>query len=181
MPEIVSPQRIKVAFDHRVFAVQRFGGVSRYFARLSEHLPEFGVDTKVISPIYISQPLESLPAGRVWGVNVRSSHRLARVAARVAGEVLHNPLAKAYGAQIVHETNWRRRRVAPRGSRIVTTIYDMIAEVLPSYFPGDTVPANKRASIQEREALLSLPQDAEALIAYPGGAVANALLDQVLA
>jgi len=120
----------RVAFDHRIFAYQRYGGVTCYFTRLVEHLPEFGVPSKIISPLYVTQYLRDLPRGSVWGRHIGASAKATR-RAFVLGEVLHRPLALAYGANIVHETYHHPRHVAPKRARIVITIYDMIHEVYP--------------------------------------------------
>jgi glycosyltransferase involved in cell wall biosynthesis len=129
-----------VAFDHRIFAYQRYGGVSRYFTRLVEHLPEFQFDSKIISPLYITEYLRGLPKGSVWGRYVATSDKATR-RAFLLGEMLHRPLALAYGTDIVHETYHHPRHLAPKGAKIVVTIYDMIHEILP---PGEATAAVKR-------------------------------------
>jgi glycosyltransferase involved in cell wall biosynthesis len=131
---------LRVAFDHRIFAYQKFGGVSRYFARLVEHLPDFGVESKIISPLYLTEYLKDLPKGSVWGRQVAPSDKAVR-RGFVLGEILYKPLALAYGADIVHETYHHPRNLAPERSRIVITIYDMIHERLP---PSDANEALKR-------------------------------------
>lgn len=116
-----------MVFDHRIFAYQRYGGISRAYVRLVQHLPEFGVDSKIISPLYLTEYVRELPNGAVWGRQIAPSDKGTR-RAFVMGEVLHRPLALAYGADIVHETYYHPRRVAPKRARIVTTIHDMIHE-----------------------------------------------------
>lgn len=131
---------LRVAFDHRIFVYQRYGGVSRYFARLMDHLPAFKVEPKIISPLYVTEYLKDLPKSSVWGRKVAPSPKATR-RGFVLGEILYRPLALAYGADIVHETYHHPRNLAPKNARIVVTIYDMIHERLP---PTDLTQALKR-------------------------------------
>jgi glycosyltransferase involved in cell wall biosynthesis len=118
---------LRVAFDHRIFSHQRFGGISRYFVRVAEHLPEFGVASKIISPLHVNEYLQDLPRSSVWGRGTAESAKAVR-RAFVLGEILHRPLASLYGADIVHETYHHPRRLAPAKAKIVTSVYDMIHE-----------------------------------------------------
>ena len=45
---------MKVLFDHQIFLLQKYGGISRYIVRLNEHLNNFGVNSKIYSPISIN-------------------------------------------------------------------------------------------------------------------------------
>lgn len=122
---------LRVAFDHRIFVHQKHGGISRYFARLAEHLPEFGVEPKIISPLYQTEYLRDMPKRLVWGRPFNHSPKLLRSAA-VLGEAVARPLASLFGADIVHETYHHFRRVAPSRAKIVTSVYDLIWERSPT-------------------------------------------------
>ena len=45
----MSAERIRVAFDHRIFAVQAYGGISRYFAGIVPQLGQHGVEARVVA------------------------------------------------------------------------------------------------------------------------------------
>jgi glycosyltransferase involved in cell wall biosynthesis len=119
-----------VAFDHRIFVHQKHGGISRYFARLAEHLPKFSIEPKIISPLYQTEYLEYLPKQMIWGRRFTASPKVLRSAV-VIGEALHRPLASLFGADVVHESYHHFRRVAPSRAKIVTTVYDLIWERSP--------------------------------------------------
>lgn len=51
MDEIKRIERMKVLYDHQMFSIQTFGGVSRYFTELIKHLPE---EISYDLPLFIS-------------------------------------------------------------------------------------------------------------------------------
>lgn len=125
-----SGKSLRVAYDHRIFVHQKYGGISRYFARISEYMPQFGITPRIIAPFYQSEYLNDLPRGMVWGrqFNVATQPLRPRV---ILDEAIARPLAAAFRADIVHESYHHFRRVAPRSARIVTTVHDFIHELFP--------------------------------------------------
>jgi glycosyltransferase involved in cell wall biosynthesis len=97
---------------------------------LAEHLPKFGIEPKIISPLYQTEYLEYLPKQMIWGRRFTASPKVLRSAV-VIGEALHRPLASLFGADVVHESYHHFRRVAPSRAKIVTTVYDLIWERSP--------------------------------------------------
>ena len=56
---------MKVAFDHQIFSLQRYGGISRYFFELASRLPAHGVsEVSVVAPLHINNYLASDSARR---------------------------------------------------------------------------------------------------------------------
>lgn len=162
---------VRVAFDHRIFVYQKHGGISRYFCGLTEELGGFGVTPKVIAPAFVTDRLAALPSDLRWGRHIRPRPRVQR-AAQIAGEVLHASLARRFRADIVHETYFNARRAAPRGVPVVLTIYDMIHELFPQYFPGDNTTTAKRAAIARADRIVCISESArdDLLRFYPEAA-----------
>lgn len=120
---------MRVAFDEQIFAIQRYGGISRVFAELAHQFianPELGVQLQpVAAPLvneYIlrdpitAQELAVRPS-KHWGPSIARS--LAR--RRHKGPV-----------DIVHNTFYLPRALAdyPEAKRVVT-VHDMIPELFP--------------------------------------------------
>lgn len=162
-------ERIRVAFDQRIFVYQRHGGMCRYYAGLADHLPDHGVDPTILAPFYITDRLRELPRGMVWGRHFSPTPRKQR-AAMVLGELALGGLARAAGADIVHETFYSHRRRAPRRCRIVTTVHDMIPELFPQFFPGDITPQTKASSITRADHIIcdSESSKRDLLALHPG-------------
>jgi glycosyltransferase involved in cell wall biosynthesis len=156
----MSTRRPKIAFDHRIFAFQRHGGVSRYIVGLCEHLPALGIDAKIIAPLHVNAYLQDLPKRSVWGRHAQASPKAVRSAV-IAGEALARPLAWAYGADIVHETYHHFRRVAPAKAKVVTTIYDLIFELFPPAGAEHHLRKNIKAAVARADKLICISKSTE--------------------
>jgi glycosyltransferase involved in cell wall biosynthesis len=135
---------MNVLFDHTVFVVHRYGGISRYFSELIPRVAEQdGVDVSVFMGFYLNEyglERQRDKFAHFFGVRrpaVRRTHRLAmraanallpRFARRCRPDVYH---ATAYGAP-----RYSGPRCGVPGKRVVT-IHDMTAEKLPHLFPEE--------------------------------------------
>ena len=48
---------MKIAFDHTIFLIQKYGGISRYFIELQKKL-SLNNSVKIFSPIYLNNYLK---------------------------------------------------------------------------------------------------------------------------
>ena len=140
---------ISVTYDTQIFRLQRQGGISRYFAELmaayrrepglgvtpsvpgrlvaSRHLADAGIRRGMVVPRVLTRGWDLLPAGR-----------------RDTG-----------GADLVHHTYYLPRELrASWPSPRVTTIHDMIPELMPEYFPRGNPHRAKRAYVEHSQGLL---------------------------
>lgn len=151
----MSGDPVRVVLDHRIFATQAWGGVSRYFVGMARHLPALGVKPRVVSPLHHNRYLSTLPRGQVWGWRLPEfggSRRLAMA----CDDALARPLAALSGAQIVHETYYGQSNLVPKGAAIVLTIYDMIHELFDKGNSSDTARADKAAAIARADRILCI-------------------------
>lgn len=124
---------LPVTFDYRIFAAQRYGGVSRYFVELARHLePLPDVQVTVDAPWYVTDAVDSL---RSVGVRVRGRHvpvfpGVTLLASQFAK--LRPPPAKG----ILHSTWYPPVHVRNGSSALVVTVHDMIAERFPTHVRG---------------------------------------------
>ena len=121
---------LKVAFDHQIFSMQRYGGVSRYFVELASRLPSDTVsEVSVVAPVYINNYLtadsaRSFTHGKYLPFDFKGVQRAAGLANRLAA-----PLAWSnINADVIHETYYALKPVG-RARRRVVTVYDMIHEL----------------------------------------------------
>ncbi len=101
---------MKVAFDHQIFAVQRYGGVSRYFFELASRLPIDTVsEVTVVAPWHVNSYLSldsvtRFARGRYIPYSFRGIARFVRLA-----NALTAPLAwSGVNPDIVHEKRTTR-------------------------------------------------------------------------
>ena len=151
---------MRIAFDHQVFGLHEYSGISRYLHEIASHLA-FRTEHKiaVVSPLYVNKYLRSAPAKlRIHGMPVPRLRKTSRIY-QAANNFLAPTLLKNFRPDIVHETDYSTRRYAPLGARIVLTVYDMIHERLPeSFSPGDMTWSNKKAAVERADHVICISE-----------------------
>ncbi|MCV7220896.1 glycosyltransferase family 4 protein [Mycolicibacterium elephantis] len=148
---------MKVAFDHRIFSMQRYGGVSRYIFELASRLPSDAVsEVRIVAPVYINNYLMADSArrfgqGRYVHADFAGIRHMVGVANRIA-----QPIAwSSTNADIVHETYYSMVPVG-KGRRRVITVHDMIHELfLPN---AKRVIASKRAAVNRADHIICISE-----------------------
>jgi glycosyltransferase involved in cell wall biosynthesis len=125
---------VRIAFDHQVFAQQRVGGVSRYYAALARELASLGHHARIVAPIHENQYLDALPAGTVRGWNRDRLPIDVRILNRGINLLVGRGLIRAFRPDVVHETYYSVTGSAPRRTPTVLTVFDMIHELHPAGF-----------------------------------------------
>ncbi len=150
---------MKIVFDHQIFDLQQYGGISRYFVRLAEHLHSLGHSTKIAAPLHINGYLRQ-------AATPHSGVRLPGFPPRAAPllQAVNRAMLRAHPASfehfdVVHETYYTDRP-AYRGRRaVVATVFDMIHERMPSSFhPRDATTQRKRSAIGRADHLIAISQ-----------------------
>ena len=49
---------MKIAYDHTIFLIQKYGGISRYFNELAKNLND-KYNVKIFSPIHLNEMINS--------------------------------------------------------------------------------------------------------------------------
>lgn len=154
---------MKIVFDHQIFSAQRYGGISRYFFELARGLGELKtdhVDIHINSPLYVNDYLLTAPSAvGLLGVYVPEFRGAGRVR-RGANALLSPLLMSRLRPDIVHETYYASRSLAPRSSRVVITVYDMIHELFPQSFPAnDSTCAIKRLAVERADHVICISEN----------------------
>jgi glycosyltransferase involved in cell wall biosynthesis len=120
---------VRVAIDEQIFAIQRYGGISRMFAELARQFVVNGVgdvdllpfDAPVVNRYLLDHPEVGGPLGA----------RQARSEWTALARYLTRPGTHP-DCDIVHNTFYLPHGLAPvRGAKRVVTVHDMIPERLP--------------------------------------------------
>lgn len=155
---------MRVAFDHRIFSLQRYGGVSRYFVELAKRLPGHGVsEVSVVAPLHVNGYLAADSArGFAPGKYVPYPAALAGVVPSVVGlaDSILAPLAwRGANPDIVHETYFASKPVG-RARRRVVTVYDMHHELFPDELPAaGRWSAAKRAAVDRADHIICISEN----------------------
>ncbi len=150
---------ITIVYDHQIFALQYYGGISRYICEIAPRIavqPEFQV--KIMASAYANCHLPSVPRTLVVGFPVAVPPQFLKPIERI-----NRQLFRGYShwqrPTIVHETYYSAQRLAPKSSRLVLTVYDMIHEKFPQFFRrDDRTRARKLSALQRADHVICISE-----------------------
>lgn len=147
---MVSSKTIKIAYDPQIWSFQTYGGVSRYFCEISDRIAKkSNTHVSIVAPFHVNAYLPMLPKGLVSGFRGPQwniGNRPRRLLAVLAGNTMLHQLAP----DVIHETYFFPYCLGPRDTRRVVTIYDMIHEKFPEFFPRADRTARYKAIAAKR-------------------------------
>ena len=151
---------LKIAFDYQIFAIQSYGGISRYFTRITQALLDMKQEARIFAPRYCNNYLKLFSKGIVSGKYV---HRFPPKTVRLAlayNRFLFNSAVSSWSPDIVHETFYARYGSAPKGCPTVVTVHDMINELFHNDMPKtDRISKLKRLSIERSDAVICVSEN----------------------
>src|SRR5690606_25160353 len=138
---------MRVLYDHQAFVMQRYGGISKYFASLSSGMSHGGdviADVKILHTDngYLSSKNHVLPFafGRRW---LKKKSRMERWNKRYS-----TYLIQQNDFDLLHPTYYDSYFLEYTRKPYVITVHDMIHELFPEYFHmQDPTALNKRKVI----------------------------------
>lgn len=154
---------MKIAYDSQIFENQSYGGISRYFYELANRLDTNNakeINPCIVSPLFVNEYL----ANRISKLmiigqklpNIKGRNRIARYMNRHISPLI----LKRLKPDILHETYYSYSSVAPKNSRIVVTVYDMIHEKYPQYFSNhDTTTERKKRAVQRADHVVCISEN----------------------
>ena len=121
---------MRVAFDEQIFAIQRYGGISRVFAELAHEFvanSQLGVELQPVAAPLVNEYILGDPV-TARALDVRRSRHWAPSIARSLTRRRHKG-----PADVVHNTFYLPRALSdyPQAKRVVT-VHDMIPELFPA-------------------------------------------------
>ena len=148
---------MKILYDHQIFTLQKFGGISRYFNELMK-MQNQSIVFDTIDPALFTV------------ANKPSSNDLFSRAQRFVGRKLGN--TKQIGADlpiqaqmklelgdydILHPTYYDPYFLLRTKKPFVLTVYDMIHEIYKEYFPmNDSISSNKRLLCEKADSIIAI-------------------------
>ncbi|MCQ8105485.1 glycosyltransferase family 4 protein [Methylomonas sp. SURF-2] len=143
---------MKIVFDSQIFAMQEYGGISRYAYELAVELAtSTKEDVAVISPLYVNRYLACAPSDlNVIGVPVPKLPKTVLLF-RAINSILAWPVTRHIRPNIFHETYYSSISMAPKSAKVVMTVYDMIHEKFSGHFPK-TDPTSRRKALAVKRA-----------------------------
>ncbi len=149
---------IKILFDHQTFSLQRYGGISRYFANLfakTQNRPDIKSDLSILysQNHYIHDQPGAL--GNMLGsILLRKQKGRYKWNQRYSSHVISQNKMDVF-----HPTNHDPYFLDQIKKPFVLTVHDMIHERLPQYFDtGDDSAYAKRLCIERADHLIAISE-----------------------
>jgi glycosyltransferase involved in cell wall biosynthesis len=149
---------MKILYDHQMFSIQRYGGISRYFANLYHFLnKQEDVEVKLgvlhTRNYYIQNEKRPLPnALGKW--LLKKDNKLYKWNKRYSRR-----LVKLGDFDIFHPTYYHPYFLPHIKKPFVITVHDMIYELFPEFFPGDDIYIpNKRKIIERADHIIAISE-----------------------
>ena len=149
---------IKVLFDHQIFSLQVYGGISRYFANIIKSLQKQDEISAISGFIYSRNYYQSAPNHGVTGL-------LFRLITRKKTDLYQKNakfckyLLKRNNFDIFHATYFDPYCLKYLKKPLVITIHDMIYERFPHFFsPDDPTPQQKRKLAQAADLIIAISE-----------------------
>ena len=152
---------MKIAYDYQIFGWQEYGGISRYFFELANHIAlSKTAEVALISPLFVNSYVRAASDElRVIGHRMPAIRRTGRIY-RALNRTLAIPFMWRFSPDIVHETYYSDARLAPRNCKVVLTVFDMIHERFPESFPAwDTTSKEKSAAVERADHIVCISEN----------------------
>lgn len=153
---------MKVLYDYQAFSRQFYGGISRYFVEVAKRLSNVrDVDLQILAPLYINHYLEELDPGLVSGRRLTNVPKATGKLLNIYNRVATRYKAASFEPDILHETYFSKKSISLKSSQArVVTVYDMIHERFPEYFPTwDKTAENKRLAIERADHVICISEN----------------------
>ena len=150
---------MKIAFDHQIFTLQCYGGISRYVVRLAEALNSMGEEIQIDSLLHQNHYLFESPVLRENRIHLDKFPKgLGRAASHI------NSLYARYShnkskPDIIHETFFSSQDARKKRFPTVLTVYDMIHERYPESFPeNDPTAKSKLNAVKRADSIICISE-----------------------
>jgi len=129
---------MKILFDHQIFCLQQYGGISRYFYELAKHLAAFAEHkVEILAPFYINEYLAAPGVAAHKGLKIPGLSGAGKAAAwGIDTAIAYLLSGSRRRVDIFHETYYSGVDCCPRLAKRIITVHDMIYEKFPDQFPG---------------------------------------------
>lgn len=151
---------IRVLFDHQTFSLQRYGGISRYFANVYHAIQKQNDIQADVSALYTNNYYLKGFKGLL------SNNPLGKIIfkERVRGYIWNRAYSKKVidknNFDIFHPTYYHTYFLERIKKPFVLTVHDMIHEMMPEYFPGNDNSSNeKRLCIEKASHIIAISEN----------------------
>ena len=158
-------------YDYRIFSQQEFGGVSRYFCEIATRIEQRSDwRTRVVAPVHFNRYLADSKIATV-GLFIPLPHPRLKRLYTWCNKLAASPFMALNRGTVFHHTYFSPQPYKSKGPTVIT-VYDMIHELFPQYFPHEDATRRwKRANVDAADHIIcishSTARDLQRILAVP--------------
>lgn len=142
---------MNILFDHQIFSIQKYGGISNYFYNLIQNLEtEKSLNVKIFSPLYINEYIRNLKSTSVTGLKLNLNKFFLN---EFINKTLMNYGISRFKPDIIHSTYYN---IYDTKIKKILTVYDMIHEKYPNYFKNQGFTELKKLSCNHADHIICI-------------------------
>lgn len=151
---------MKIIYDSQIFAMQEFGGISRYFCALAEQIAQFpNTYTRIVAPLHVNGYLKELGNTIAVGQHIRRLPKTGRIINTLSSAIFKQ-IGHLMHPDVVHETYYSERPTCGGKMGRALTVYDMIHERCPgSFTAGDPTARIKASAVQRADHVFCISEN----------------------
>jgi len=147
---------LKVVFDNQIFSSQKYGGISKYFARIASEMNSDRVESKILAGFHINAYLKE-ENNFVSGYYLNKYPKRSIRAFRKLNKYLSNIQASMIKPDIIHETYFSFKPIIQNDAPVIVTVYDMIQELFTDLFDPYLIHTKEKIdSLKRADHILSI-------------------------
>ncbi len=125
---------MKILFDYKIFYQQKYGGISNYFYNIAKELIKLEQNILFSTPIHKNEYISNLQSNFIYGFKLKFlPHSLNNIFENLNHFLTKKKIEK-FKPDIIHESYYSNKKFI--NNNIVCTVYDLINEKFPNYFPN---------------------------------------------
>ena len=125
---------MKIVYDYRIFYLQKYGGISKYFTQIFERIKK-SCDAKIIAPIYLNNYIKNNSDSNIIKLFFLKNHyKYTRSLCTFFNKSAFKYYIKVIKPDIIHLTYFDREIDFNSNAKIVVTVYDLIHEIFENKY-----------------------------------------------
>lgn len=151
-----------ITYDYQVFALQAYGGVSRYFYELCSRLArqtDGDMQPNILAPLHINNYIKNLPSNQLQTLAKVKAFRGSWLALQPINQVASTLLNRFTPPDLLHETYYAKQTTTPKKRPIVLTVYDMVHEIFAHTLKSnDSTTKRKRIAVDRADHIICISE-----------------------
>ena len=119
---------MKIFYDYRIFYLQKYGGISRYFTNLNKELNHLSINSIIYAPISVNTYLKNQDHNYINHFNLNKIYKITKLLPEFYNDFFTNLYLKKFKPDLIHLTYFQKNLKIKKQQPIVVTVHDLIHE-----------------------------------------------------